>query len=71
MSTDKEKLLQLSPEEKRKLAFELLDSIDEDFINAPEPEWKKDLINQRIKNDLENPLDVLPWSEVRKKYFDQ
>ena len=69
MAIDKIILLQLSPEEKRQLAFDLLDSIDEDFISTPMPDWKKMLIRERIQNDLDKPLDVLPWNEVRKKYF--
>ena len=71
MSFNKNEILQLSPDEKRILAFELLDSIDEEFVNQPIPEWKKRLIEERIHNDLKNPADVISWQEVRKKYYGQ
>ncbi len=71
MSFNKDEILQLSPDEKRILAFELLDSIDEEFVNQPIPEWKKRLIEERIHNDLKNPADVASWEEVRKKYYGQ
>lgn len=38
MPLDKNEILQLSPDEKRVLAFELLDSIDEEFVNQTVPE---------------------------------
>ncbi len=38
MSFNKDEILQLSPDEKRILAFELLDSIDEECDNQPIPE---------------------------------
>ena len=41
MAFDKNEILQLNFEEKRLLAFELQDSIDEEFVNQPVPEWKK------------------------------
>ena len=71
MSFDKTKILQLSTEEKRLLAFEILDSIDEEFINKPIPDWKKRVIRERVDNDIKNPSDVTLWSEVRKKYYGQ
>ncbi len=71
MSFDKNKILQLSTEEKRLLAFKLSDSIDEEFLNQSVPEWKKVLIQERIDFDKNNPSDVILWSEARKKYFSQ
>nr|MBA4139812.1 addiction module protein [Segetibacter sp.] len=58
MSFDKNEILQLSTEEKRLLAFELLDSIDEEFVNQPIPEWKKRLIQERVDLDKKDPSDV-------------
>ena len=71
MAFDKNEILQLNSEEKRLLAFELLDSIDEEFVNQPVPEWKKRLIQERVDNDINNPFDVMTWTEVRKKYYGQ
>jgi len=68
MSFDKNEILQLNTEEKRLLAFELLDSIDEEFARQPIPEWKKRLIEERIALDKNNLSDVISWSELRKKY---
>ncbi len=69
MSFDKREILQLSTDEKRLLAFELLDSIDEEFVNQPIPEWKTRLIQERVDIDKKNPSDVISWDEVRKKYY--
>lgn len=69
MSFDKNEIFQLSTEEKRFLAFALLDSIDEEFLNKPVPAWKKKLIQQRTEKDIKNPSDVIYWNELRKKYF--
>ena len=69
MSFDKNQLAELSTEEKRILAFELLDSIDEEFVNAPVPDWKRKLIQERVESDIKNTSDVMPWSGLRKKYF--
>ena len=71
MAFDKNEILQLNSEEKRLLAFELLDSIDEEFVNQPVPEWKKKLIQLRVDNDVNNSFDVMTWTEVRKKYYGQ
>ena len=69
MNIDKEVILQLSTEEKRQLAFELLDSIDEEYVDQPIPAWKIQLIEQRINLDKGNSTDARPWNEVREKYF--
>ncbi|MFT4155439.1 hypothetical protein [Parafilimonas sp.] len=44
MTYDKSELMRLPAEEKRELAFELLDSIDEEFAEKELPEWKLVLI---------------------------
>ena len=69
MSFDKNQLAELSTEEKRILAFELLDRVDEEFVNAPVPDWKRKLIQERVESDIKNTSDVMPWSELRKKYY--
>ncbi len=69
MPVDKLELMQLSNDEKRELAFELLDSIDEEFIKKEIPEWKLELIRERLKFDKNEPDDALPWNEVKKKYI--
>ena len=71
MAFDKSELMQLDTDTKRNLAFEMLDSIDEEFINTPLTDWKRKLIEDRLADDKDNPEDVTPWSEVRKKYFRQ
>ena len=69
MEIDKEIILQLSTEEKRQLAFELLDSIDEEYIETTIPAWKLQLIKQRLDLDKEDSADTRPWNKVREKYF--
>ena len=68
MVIDKESILRLSTEEKRQFAFELLDSIDEEYVDKPIPGWKMQLIKERIDTDKRNPSDTVQWNEVRKKY---
>ena len=68
MEIDKEIILQLSTEEKRQLAFELLDSIDEEYIETTIPAWKLQLIKQRLDLDKEDSADTRPWNEVKRKY---
>ena len=69
MGIDKSEIMQLSADEKRQIAFELLESIDEEFIEQQLPEWKRQLIRERIDLDNKNPEDATPWSELRKKYL--
>ena len=71
MSIDKELIFQMSTEDKRMLAFELLDSIDEEFINITMPEWKKRLIRERVESDIDNPTEAITWKELKKKYYGQ
>ena len=71
MPLDKEEILRLSTDEKRKLAFELLDSIDEEFVNKPIPDWKKFIIEQRIASDKSDPSDVISWNDLREKYYNK
>lgn len=68
MSYNKSEIMDLTPEEKRKLAFELLDSIDEEFAQKEIPKWKKQLIKDRIALDKEQPNNVITWDELKKKY---
>jgi hypothetical protein len=68
MLFDKSEIMNLDSDEKRKLAFELLDSIDEEFIEKEIPEWKRELIRERIRLNKEHPDDVINWHELKKKY---
>ncbi len=69
MAIDKNQIMNLDNEEKRNLAFELLDSIDEEFIKEPLSVWKRKLIEERSAAHKNSPKAVTPWTEVRKKYF--
>jgi len=60
--------MSLSAEEKRNLAFELLDSIDEEFATSEIPDWKVRLIRERLRLDKEQPNNVISWTELKKKY---
>ncbi len=71
MSFDKSELMSLDANEKRQLAFELLDSIDEEFVDKQVPEWKKELIQKRLQKDIEDNMLGTSWAELRKKYKSQ
>lgn len=68
MAFNKSELMNWSAEEKRNLAFELLDSIDEEIINQPLPHWKENLIRQRIEKDKQAGDDIIAWTVLREKY---
>ena len=69
MSFDKNEIMNWSAEEKRNLAFELLDSIDEAVIQQEQPAWKIELIKQRIENDNASATDdVVAWKTLREQY---
>ena len=69
MSINKTEIMQLSNDEKRQIAFELLDSIDEEFIEQQLPDWKKQLIRERIDLDDRNPEETTTWRELRNKFL--
>jgi hypothetical protein len=68
MPINKAEIMGLSAEEKRKLAFELLDSIDEEFAATEIPEWRLRIIRERLRLDKEQPNNVISWTELKKKY---
>ena len=69
MAFDKTEIMSWSAEQKRALAFELLDSIDEQTIRQSIPEWKEKLIRERIEKDNEAGNDVTTWHALRDKYY--
>lgn len=71
MHINKKEILSLSIEERREFAFELLQSIDEEYIQTPQPDWKIKLIRERLNADIKEPDGADAWSEVKKKYLDK
>ena len=67
MPYNKEQLLTLPLEERKELASELIDSILADEVKSI-PEWKKELIQDRIKYHEENPGNGVEWNELKKGY---
>ena len=67
MIYDKEKLFSLPLEERKELAGDLIDSILAEELE-PVPDWKKELINERIKYHNDNPGNGLEWDELKKLY---
>ncbi len=68
MAFNKSEIMNWNTEDKRTLAFELLDSIDEETIKQPLPQWKENLIRQRIEKDKQAD-DVVAWNVLRGKYI--
>jgi len=68
MTYSKEDLLRLPLAEKIALVEDLWDSIDEQQLVTPLPNWKKDLIKNRIASDKENPTAGTNWEVLRNKY---
>lgn len=66
MSYNKAELLDLSAQEKLDLACDLIDSAIVDKFVA-EQEWKKKLIEERMKHHDENPDNGITWDELKKQ----
>lgn len=64
---NREELFALPVEEKRQLAAELLNSIDQNIIEQI-PEWKKQLIYERLDFHNQHKTDGITWTELKKKY---
>ena len=69
MNYNKEAILQLPKTEKIALAMELWESIDDKTNEEPIPEWKVNLIRERLKHHEEHPDGGTDWNELRKKYL--
>ena len=67
MPYNKNELLSLPLDERKELASDLIDSILADETK-PIPDWKKELIQERIKYHHENPGNGVEWSELKKRY---
>ncbi len=67
MSYNKEELMALPLEEKKELASDLIDSILADEMNTI-PDWKKEMIAERIRYHNEHPGNGTAWNELKKQY---
>jgi putative addiction module component (TIGR02574 family) len=67
MPYNKNELLTLPLEERKELASDLIDSILADETK-PVPDWKKELIQERIKYHNENPGNGIEWKELKKRF---
>lgn len=67
MQYNKEQLLNLPLEERKELTSDLIDSILAEEME-PIPNWKKELIEERIKYHNQHPGNGMEWNELKKKY---
>lgn len=67
MAYNKKELLALPLEERKELTSDLIDSILADEMELI-PDWKKQLIQERIKYHNEHPGNGIEWNELKKKY---
>ncbi len=67
MAYNKTELMALPAQEKLDIACELIDSAIVDKFIA-EQDWKKKLIEDRIKYHDENPENGINWDELKKNY---
>ncbi len=56
---------EMSPEERFKLAHEILGTLDEDFLSDAE----QTLIAERLANYHRNPTAVHRWEDVKRELF--
>jgi putative addiction module component (TIGR02574 family) len=64
-----QEIMDLSVAEKILLVEKLWDSIAEDTSKQPMPDWKKELIEQRLTEHKQNPSAGVSWEELKKKYY--
>lgn len=67
MPYNKNELLTLPLDERKELASDLIDSILAEETK-PLPEWKKELIQKRIKYHNENPGNGAARHDLKKRY---
>lgn len=67
MAYNKNELLNLPLEERKEFASGLIVSILADETK-PIADWKKQLIQERIKYHKEHPGNGVEWNELKKKY---
>lgn len=67
MLDSKRELLTLPLQERKELASDLIDSILADETE-PIPDWKKQLILERIQYHNEHPGNGTAWNELKKKF---
>lgn len=64
-----QEILNLSVTEKILLVEKIWDSIAEDTAKQPLPNWKKELIEERLAEHKANPDSGVSWDELKKKYY--
>ncbi len=62
-----DELFALPAEERKQLATDLLNSVDEEMLRQI-PDWKKELIEERLRYHEENRGDGISWKDTKKKY---
>lgn len=63
-----QEIMDLSVAEKILLVEKIWDSIAEDSLKEPLPEWKKKLLEERLAEHKQNPDSGITWNELKKKY---
>ena len=58
---------ELSVEEKIDYLGALWDLIASDPGEVPVPSWHREILEQRVQAEAENPSDVEPWDSVRER----
>jgi putative addiction module component (TIGR02574 family) len=64
-----QEILKLSVAEKILLVEKIWDSIAEDSTKQPMPEWKKQMLEERLEEHRKNPESGISWEELKKKYY--
>jgi putative addiction module component (TIGR02574 family) len=65
-----ERALKLPPEARAALAGSLIDSLDETMDDGVEQAWEVE-IARRVKELREGRVDLIPWSEARRRIAGQ
>ena len=67
MSSDLTQFDGLSLPQKLQLVEDLWDRIAESPASIPVPEWHKEELDRREKDNLANPAPGIPWEEVKRQ----
>ncbi len=69
MQTYIDDLLKLSKSERILIVEKLWDSIAEDTQHSPLPEWKRQLIEERLAQYDKNNNEGENWDDLKRRYF--
>ena len=57
----------LNKKDRRKLAEQIMASIDDEWTDKSLPDWQKKELDRRLRSHAENPTAVVSWEQVEQE----